>query len=268
MTIRLLLSDVDGTLVTPQKELAPRSIEAVHDLHGEGIHFALTSGRPPRGMEMLVEPLDLRAPLAGFNGGLVVEPQMDVIEERTIPPALVPRTIEILESASLSVWVYQGADWFVRDPDGPHVERETHTVQFAPTVVDTFEGIEDGVAKIVGVSDDYDAVATAENAAHAQLAEHVSASRSQPYYLDVTHPQANKGAVVKFLARRYSIPEEHIATIGDMPNDVLMFAHSGLSIAMGNAHREVQRAARQVTTANDDDGFANAVERFILRQGG
>ena len=124
VTIRLLLSDVDGTLVTPQKELAPRSIEAVHELHEEGIHFALTSGRPPRGMEMLVEPLDLRAPLAGFNGGLVVEPQMDVIEERTVPPALVPRTIEILESASLSVWVYQGADWFVRDPDGPHVERE------------------------------------------------------------------------------------------------------------------------------------------------
>ena len=262
--IELLLSDVDGTLVTPEKELTPRTVEAVHELHEAGIHFALTSGRPPRGMEMLVEPLDLRAPLAGFNGGLVVEPQMDVIEERTIPPALVPRTIEILESARLSVWVYQGADWFVRDPDGPHVERETHTVQFAPTVLDTFDSIEDGVAKIVGVSDDYDAVAAAESAAHAELAEHVSASRSQPYYLDVTHPQANKGAVVTFLAQRYSIPEEHIATIGDMPNDVLMFARSGLSIAMGNAHREVQRAARQVTTANDDDGFANAVQRFIL----
>ena len=262
--IELLLSDVDGTLVTPQKELAPRTVEAAHELHEAGIHLALTSGRPPRGMEMLVGPLALRAPLAGFNGGLVVEPQMDVIEEHTIPPALVPRTIEILEYARLSVWVYHGADWFVRDPDGPHVARETHTVQFAPTVVDTFDGIEDGVAKIVGVSDDHDAVAAAETAAHAELAEHVSASRSQPYYLDVTHPQANKGDVVKFLAQRYSLPEERIATIGDMPNDVLMFARSGLSIAMGNAHREVQRAARHVTTANDADGFANAVRRFIL----
>ena len=262
--IKLLLSDVDGTLVTPKKELASGTVEAVHELHDAGVHFALTSGRPPRGMAMLVEPLDLRAPLAGFNGGLVVEPQLDVIEERTIPRKLVPRTIEILESANLSVWVYQGADWFVRDPDGPHVAREAHTVQFAPTVIDTFDGIDHAVAKIVGVSDDYDAVAAAETAAHAELAEHVSASRSQPYYLDVTHPQANKGDVVKFLARRYSIPEEQIATIGDMPNDVLMFARSGLSIAMGNAHREVQRAARHVTTANDDDGFANAVRRFIL----
>lgn len=262
--IKLLLSDVDGTLVTPKKELTPRAIEAVHELHGAGIHFALTSGRPPRGMAMLVEPLALRAPLAGFNGGLVVEPQMQVIEERTIPPELVPRTIELLDSSGLSVWVYQGADWFVRDPDGPHVARESHTVQFEPTVVRSFDGIANGVAKIVGVSDDFDAVAAAESAAHDRFAEHVSASRSQPYYLDVTHPQANKGDVVKFLSQRYSIPEDEIATIGDMPNDVLMFARSGLSIAMGNAHREVQRAARHVTTSNDEDGFANAVDRLIL----
>jgi len=69
---------------------------------------------------------------------------------------------------------------------------------------------------------------------------------------------------VKFLSAKYGVPTEEIATIGDMPNDVLMFAHSGLSIAMGNADREVQRAARRVTTSNDEDGFAHAVHRFIL----
>jgi hypothetical protein len=93
----------------------------------------------------------------------------------------------------------------------------------------------------------------------------VAAARSQPYYLDVTHPDANKGTVAKYLAQKYSIPATSIATIGDMPNDVLMFAHSGLSIAMGQASPEVQRAARRVTTSNDDEGFANAVDRFILR---
>ena len=86
--------------------------------------------------------------------------------------------------------------------------------------------------------------------------DHVSAARSQPYYLDVTHPHANKGGVVAVPVGALRIPPEEIATIGDMPNDVLMFAHSGLSIAMGNADREVQRAARRVTTSNDDDGFA------------
>jgi len=107
-------------------------------------------------------------------------------------------------------------------------------------------------------------VEQAAAAAHDAFGDHVSAARSQPYYLDVTHPDANKGAVVRYLSRSLEIPAEAIATIGDMPNDVLMFAHSGLSIAMGNADREVQRAARRVTTSNEDEGFANAVERFIL----
>ena len=127
-----------------------------------------------------------------------------------------------------------------------------------------FDQLTDDVAKIVGVSDDHDAVARASAAAHDRFGDHISASRSQPYYVDVTHPDANKGAVARWLSARYQIPAQQMATIGDMPNDVLMFAHSGLSIAMGNASTEVQRAARRVTTSNDDEGFANAVGQFIL----
>ena len=265
--IRLVLADVDGTLVRSDKTLSERSIDAVGKLHEAGIRFAVTSGRPPRGMSMLVEPLTLESPIAAFNGGLIVEPDLSVIEDRAVPADLVARTVALLESFALDVWVYRGADWLIRDPDGPHVAREAETVRFEPTVVDSFDGIDTGVAKIVGVSDDHDAVAAAAQQAHADLGDHVSAARSQPYYVDVTNPQANKGAVAGFLSQRYDIQPEKIATIGDMPNDVLMFAHSGLSIAMGNADREVQRAARRVTTSNDEDGFANAVERFILREG-
>lgn len=265
--IRLVLADVDGTLVRSDKSLSERSIDAVGKLREAGIRFAVTSGRPPRGMEMLVEPLSLSSPIAAFNGGLIVEPDMSVVENRAVPDALVAPAVALLESFDLTVWLYRGADWLIREPEGPHVAREGQTVQFEPTVVRNFDGLETGVAKIVGVSDDHDAVASAEQQAHADLGDHVSAARSQPYYLDITNPRANKGAVAQFLARRYDIEPDEIATIGDMPNDVLMFAHSGLSIAMGNADREVQRAARRVTTSNDEDGFANAVERFILREG-
>jgi hypothetical protein len=120
------------------------------------------------------------------------------------------------------------------------------------------------VAKIVGVSDDPSAMERATVAAREQFGDHLTAAQSQPYYLDVTHPDANKGSVVKFLSSRFEIPSSQIATIGDMPNDVLMFAHSGLSIAMGNGSEQVQRAARRVTTTNEDEGFANAVQRLIL----
>ncbi|HYM44915.1 MAG TPA: Cof-type HAD-IIB family hydrolase [Solirubrobacteraceae bacterium] len=264
MAIRLLLADVDGTLVTPEKVLTDAAIAAVRRLDDAGVLFALTSGRPPRGMSMLIDPLDLRTPIAAFNGGLLVDRDMSVIEQRTIPGELIAPAIALLESFALSVWVYRGADWYVRDLDGPHVDREADTVQFAPTLRADYDGLVEGVAKIVGVGDDHDAVARASAAAHDRFGDHVCAARSQPYYVDVTHPEANKGSVVRYLARRYEIPTEEIATIGDMPNDVLMFAHSGLSIAMGNAGREVQRAARRVTSSNVEEGFARAVERFVL----
>ncbi len=262
--IRLLLADVDGTLVTPAKELTEAAIAAVHELDGAGVLFALTSGRPPRGMSMLIEPLDIHTPIAAFNGGLLVDRDMTVIEQRTIPSELVPPAIELLRTHDLDVWLYQGADWFVQDVGGPHVDREAATVQFAPTPRADYDGLTEGIAKIVGVGDDHDAVARAASAAQERFGEHVSAARSQPYYVDVTHPQANKGSVVEYLSRRYDIPGEQIATIGDMPNDVLMFARSGLSIAMDNSDREVQRAARRVTGPNDREGFAEAVRRFVL----
>ena len=262
--IRLLLSDVDGTLVTPEKVLTDRSIQAVRALYEAGILFAVTSGRPPMGMSMLVDPLAITTPIAAFNGGLFVHPDMTTIEQKVIPAELVAPIIAALETFDLSIWVYRGPDWFVLDMEGPHVARESSTVGFAPSRVLSFEGIDEGVAKVVGVSDDHDAVARATEATHAEFGDDVSASRSQPYYLDVTHPEANKGGVVTFLSASFDIPTEQIATIGDMPNDVLMFARSGLSIAMGNADMGVQRAARRVTTANDDEGFATAVERYVL----
>jgi Cof subfamily protein (haloacid dehalogenase superfamily) len=264
-TTRLLLADVDGTLVTQEKVLTERAVDAVRRLREAGILFAVTSGRPPRGMAMLIGPLDLQTPIAAFNGGLIVDREMAVIEQKVVASSLVMPIIKLLSSFDLSIWVYRQADWFALDAHGPHVDRETWTVKFPPTVTPGFEQLTDDVAKIVGVSDDHDAVARASAAAHDQFGDHVSASESQPYYVDVTHPDANKGAVAKWLSARCRLPAQEIATIGDMPNDVLMFAHSGLSIAMGNASTDVQRAARRVTTSNDDEGFANAVDRFILR---
>lgn len=264
MTIKLLLADVDGTLVTKDKVLTERAAAAVHKLHDANIMFAITSGRPPRGMAMLTEPLALTTPISAFNGGLICTPQMEVIETKTIPDEVVTPTITLMEEHKLDVWLYRGADWYVRDRRAPHVDREAFTVQFEPTVVASYDGLVDGLAKIVGVSDDVDAVTAASAAAREKFGDHVSAAASQPYYLDVTHPDANKGGVVKYLSERFGIPNEEIATIGDQPNDVLMFAHSGCSIAMGNASTEVQRAARRVTTSNEDEGFANAVEKFIL----
>ncbi len=264
----LVLADVDGTLVTAEKVLTSRAVAAVEALHAAGIAFAITSGRPPRGMAMLIEPLALRTPIAGFNGGIFVRPDMTIMEEHVLAADAAKRALEVILKNEMDVWVYSGQDWLVRDAGAPHVAQEQWTVKFAPTVVENFEGVLGRAVKIVGVSDDRDLVARCEKDARDALGAQASAVRSQPYYLDVTHPDANKGTVVITLSKLLSIPASEIATIGDMPNDVLMFRNSGLSIAMGNASPEVQAQAHLVTDSYDDEGFAKAIERFILPRAG
>ena len=263
--VRLVVADVDGALVTPDKVVTPRAHAAVQKIVETGIAFTITSGRPPRGMKMLIDDLQLQHPVTAFNGGLFVRPDLSVIRENLLPPEAVQPVIDILTRHKLDIWIYNEKDWFVSSRHGPHVDREEWTVKFPPIVVSTFDGLLDRVMKIVGVSDDLGAVARCEKDVQQERGEHVSAARSQPYYLDVTHPKANKGDVITVLSEMLQVPTANIATIGDMPNDVLMFKRSGVSIAMGNASLEVQHEARFVTSSNKEEGFALAMERFVLR---
>ncbi len=263
--IRLLVSDVDGTLVTSEKILIPRVIDAAHDLRHAGIRLALTSGRPPRGMAMLIEPLQIDSVIAGFNGGIYARPDLSIIETRTLPVHVARQACRLLEQAQLDVWLYDDADWYVRNERAPHVAHESNTVQFTATVVPRFDdGHFANVVKLVGVSDDHDAIEAGEALVRRELGDAVSATQSQPYYLDVTHPDANKGSVIRTLSRDLNIPLENIAAIGDGANDALMFKDIGLSIAMGNASDAVKAQAACVTSSNNEDGFAEAVRRFIL----
>jgi Cof subfamily protein (haloacid dehalogenase superfamily) len=262
--IRLVIADIDGTLVTPGKLLTPRSIQAVQQLNDAGILFGVTTGRPPAGTKMLVDSLQGLKFIAGFNGGIVVRRDFSLFKLNLLPADVAKRVVEIILEHAMDVWLYTDKDWFVRDAQAYRVDREEKTVQFPPKITPTFDGLYDRVVKIVGISKDYDAVARCEKDMQERLGASVSAARSQPFYLDVTHPRANKGEVVVMAAEFAGIPLEEIATIGDMPNDITMFKKSGLSIAMGNASSEVQEAATCVTASNQEEGFAAAVEEFIL----
>ena len=262
--ISAVLADVDGTLVTQNKLLTERAIQAVNRLRERGVVFTICSGRPPRGLRMLVEPLRLTMPMAAFNGGVIVLPDLSVLDERGLPDYVVPAIVEAIEAHGLDVWIYSATHWYVRSRQAARVDREASTTQSEPTVVDTFDGVLTGVVKIVGVSDDHDRVATCEAELQRVFGTQISAARSQPYYLDVTHPTATKATVVERLARYLKIPAEAVATVGDQPSDVLMFDRSGLSVAMGNATADVQRRATHVAASHEDEGFADAVDRFIL----
>ena len=218
-------------------------------------------------MEMLIEPLALDTPLAAFNGGVIVGPRHggDRAEGHTRAARRADRR-RCWTPPGLDVWLYRGADWLVRDLDAPHIARESFTVQFAPTLVGQLRRhYRQASPRSWGSATTTTWSRPSPAHVHDEFGDHVSAARSQPYYLDVTHPTRTRARSSSSCRRGTPSPTEQIATIGDMPNDVLMFAHSGLSIAMGQSDREVQRAARRVTTSNDDEGFADAVERFILK---
>ena len=264
-TVRLVIADVDGTLVTQEKVLTARAVDAVSKLRDARIKFVVTSGRPPRGMAMLVEPLKLDEPLAAFNGGVLTQPDLTtVVGQNFLAPAVVSQVVKLILNHNLDAWVYTDKDWFVRDVNAPHVAREQWTVKFPPAVAGNIQGIIERVVKVVGVSDDLEAVKRCEKDTQVACGTNASAARSQPYYLDVTNPKANKGEVVRIFSELLKIPVEAIATIGDMPNDVLMFKKSGISIAMGNASLDVQKSATYVTDSNEDEGFAKAMEKFVL----
>jgi Cof subfamily protein (haloacid dehalogenase superfamily) len=262
--ISALISDVDGTLVTAAKVLTDRTKKAVADLHRRGIAFAIVSARPPEGMRMFVEPLKLSRAMAGFNGGAYVRPDLTLLEERVLAPDIARRALDFFNGKGVDVWVFAQGRWFIHDPKGPKVDHEAKTVQFGPTVVSDFGPALDAVHKLVGVSDDHDLLARCETEAQALLGRSATAARSQTYYLDVTHPDANKGVAVGTLARLMGVPLEEVAVIGDGRNDIAMFAQSSFSIAMGNASDEVKSKARFVTESNEEEGFARAVERYLL----
>jgi Cof subfamily protein (haloacid dehalogenase superfamily) len=262
-----VITDVDGTLVNDDKTLTSRATSAVAELRASGILFSIISSRPPRGLRLLLGPLEITTPIGSFNGGMIAAPDLSIINEHLLSPAVARRTVDMLNAHAVQVWVFSGQDWLVCDSNGPYVGLEERTVGFRAKIVKDFEAFFDGAAKIVGVSRDFELLARCENDVRAALADDASVARSQPYYLDITHPLANKGDALSKVAKLLAVPLAEIAVIGDGGNDVAMFERSGLSIAMGNASLEVQQAADFVTDSNRKEGFANAVERFILGGG-
>ena len=265
MSIKLVVSDVDGTIVGTDKSIAPSTVAAAGRLQQAGVPLSVVSARPPRGMAYIQEALKLAGPLAGFNGGRVVGADGAVLEEHVVPEAAARTVLALFAARGLFTFVFSGDEWLINAPDGPHVEHERRTIRFDPTVVDSFEPYLARVSKMVGVSDDAPYLAAAETELQQLLGASATAKRSQTYYLDLTAREANKGNAIRRLASVLGITVAEIAVVGDMGNDVPMFEVAGYSVAMGNASDAVKAQATDAAKAdNDHDGWAEAVDRFIL----
>jgi Cof subfamily protein (haloacid dehalogenase superfamily) len=266
--IRLVVSDIDGTIIRHDKVLTDRSVEAVGKLREAGIRFTVVSSRPPKGILSLIKRLKVDEPFGAFNGALIVKPdaELTTLFSKFLDSTVSSKIIALISSFGIDPWLYTDKDWFVPDRHGWHVDHEVGAVNFEPFATKNFDAHVARVGKIVAVSTDESKMAPCEAAIREQFAGQVSATRSQPYYIDITDPAANKGDALIKLSHLLNLRTSQIVTVGDAAPDVLMFKQSGMSIAVANANPEVQQSATFVTTSNDDEGFANAIERFVLNK--
>ena len=266
--IALVVSDVDGTMVTKDKRLTDKVMASVKKLHEAGIGFTITSSRPPVGMRFLIEPLGITLPIGPFNGSSIVDKDLKALSQHLIPEAATKRAIEVLDQHKVDIWLFTNDEWVIKRDDGKYVPHEQNTIQHDPVVVDDFTPYLAKACKIVGASADFPLLERCEAATQEALGDSAVAVRSQNYYLDITPPGQNKGTFVTAMAKRLGISLDAIATIGDMQNDLPMFKVSGMSVAMGNATDDVKAQATDVTTSNEEDGFAGAVETILRRNAG
>jgi Cof subfamily protein (haloacid dehalogenase superfamily) len=259
----LVVSDVDGTLLTKEKLLTDRAIAAVRKLHETGIGFTITSSRPTIGMRFLIEPLGITLPIGAFNGSCIVDPTLKPVEQHLIPETAAQQAVDILSKFGAEIWLFTSDLWLARDPNGQYVPHEKRAIRADPTLVDDFAPYLSQACKIVGASADAAGLQRCESAMQEALGAQATAVRSQSYYLDITPPGVNKGTFVQTIAHRLGISTDAVTTIGDMQNDLAMFRVSGTSFAMGNASDDVKHQATHVTASNEEEGFAKAMETIL-----
>jgi hypothetical protein len=262
--VGLVVSDVDGTLVTTDKVLSARNRAAVLSLAQHDIPFTIISSRPPFGLRMLIAPLNLRLPIVAFNGGVIAKPDLTTLERRPLGGETARAALTFLDGNGMDVWLFTEDHWHTRNPDGAYVQHEVRTVQMPPVIVETFVPLLDRAIKIVGISTDADRLTRCAAEAATVLGAAATVSRSQPYYFDINAHGIDKGVALGEVAMLCGVDPAEIVTLGDMDNDVPMFRQSGFSIAMGNGSEAARKMASAVTGSNDADGFAEAVERLIL----
>ena len=247
--IALVVSDVDGTLVTHEKVLTDAAKGAVRRLRDAGIGFTIVSSRPTLGMRFLIEPLEITLPVGSFNGSSIVDPQLKPIEQHLIPAATAQTSLDVLNEFGVDIWLFTNDLWLTRNGDGAYVPNEIRAIRANPTS-SRFLALSDGRLQDRRRQRRRGAAATLRSrrcrkpwAGRPPRSDRRATISTSPRRATTRAPSS------KTMAGRLGISTDAVATIGDMQNDLPMFAKSGLSVAMGNATDDV----KQTRDARHDD---------------
>ena len=271
MKYKLLVLDVDGTLLNNQKEISPRTLAALLKVQQMGVHIVLASGRPTNGVMPIAEKLELNhygGYILSYNGGQIINVQTgELLFEKRIDPEWIPYFEKKAKKNDFAIFTYH-KDFILTDkPDNKYVIQEANLNKMQIVGVDNFaEAVDFPPCKCMLASDDEEALIGLENHWKKRLDGVLDAFRSEPYFLEVVPQFIDKGNTLGVLMTKLSVSPEEVIAIGDGVCDVTMLQLAGVGIAMGNAEDSVKACVDKTTLTNEEEGVAVAVERTILAE--
>lgn len=269
MSIKLIAMDLDGTLFTDQKEVTRRNQQALKKAREKGVHVVVTTGRPLKAIEYLLEELDLMTKDSysiTFNGGLVQNNQGEILDKKEMSYLEARRIVETAGAMGLPLDILSDAHVYEYNPDGLH---SLYQAVNPHLVFHKLECIEDLPKDIVlnKVLSAYDARVLDEKLPVLQdlLGQHVEVFKSRDIVLEFMPKGVHKAAGLAHLCQHLEISPKEVLAIGDEENDLTMIEWAGLGVAMKNGVPALKEKADVVTPhTNNDSGLAWAVEKFIL----
>ena len=261
MKYKLLVLDVDGTLLNDKKEITPRTHAALLKAQQMGVHVVLASGRPTNGVQPLAEALELNhygGFILSYNGGQIINAQTgELMFEKRIDPAMIPYLNRKAKENGFAIFTYH-KDYILTDsPENKHVQEEAELNKMRIIGVENFpEAVDFAPCKCILTSDDENNLVGLENHWKKRLDGVLEAFRSEDYFLEVAPHFINKGNTLAVLMEMLNITTEEVVAIGDGVADVSMLQLAGTGVAMGNARDSVKACADFTTLPNNMEGVA------------
>jgi cof-like hydrolase len=265
--IKLIMSDIDGTILDKNHQLDSYLIELMPLLKQCNIPFVLASARSPLGIAPISKELGITdCPIACYNGALISLGDK-ILSQYSIDKSELLLLHDFLkkEFPTVSINVYSGKDWLVNTID-EWVEIEATITGESPKVTSLADFIRDEktlVHKLLLI-DNTDTIQKLQKTLSSIDFPQTDFYLSKDNYLEVTHNQVSKKQALLELANYYQLPLTSIMTLGDNYNDIPMIETAGLGIAMGNAPRDVKTCAKAVTDSNEQNGVSKAIKLHVL----
>lgn len=271
MKYKLLVLDVDGTLLNGDREISKRTLAALLKVQQMGVRIVLASGRPTYGLLPLAKTLELGnygGFILSYNGCQIISAQNgEIVFERRINPEMLPYLEKKARKNGFAIFTYHDDTIIANNPENEYIQSEARLNNLKLIKEEEFSiGVDFAPCKCMLVSDDEEALVALEQLWKSRLNGALEVFRSEPYFLEVVPCGIDKANSLGALLEHLDIKRDEVIAIGDGVCDVTMIQLAGLGVAMGHAQDSVRVCADYVTATNEEDGVAQAVEKLILAE--